>query len=132
MRKPVRIYYLDILRILAIFLVVVVHTSVLPSTLSITTFPSFLLFSLAKTCVPLFLMVSGALLLGKQESYQSFFSKRAMRILIPWIIWCLVFFWIEGGEQGMFGVLLTRFWFLPLIAGLYLLTPFLRLALQHA
>lgn len=132
MSKAVRIYYLDILRILAIFLVVVVHTSVLPSHLAMQSFPSFLLFAFAKTCVPLFLMVSGALLLGKQESYRMFFTKRGARILIPWILWCLFFFWLEGGEQGISGVLLTRFWFLPLIAGLYLLTPFFRLALRYA
>ena len=76
-------------------------------------------------------MVSGALLLGKVESYKDYFKKRASRILLPWLIWSTAFFFIDKGTS-YFVVLMTRFWFIPLIVGLYAFTPTLRLFITKA
>lgn len=90
--------------------------------------------------VPLFVMLSGALLLGKQESLKDFFKKRFTRILIPFLIWSIIigfllFYkehhtlsgsigWIVSSTltKGVIGI----YWYVYLIAGLYLITPLLR------
>jgi surface polysaccharide O-acyltransferase-like enzyme len=136
-----RLIWADVLRIIAIYLVIVVHTSSLsksPFNLTIA-WPFILSFAFAKTCVPLFVMLSGALLLGKTETYQVFFKKRVRKVLIPWIVWTLIYmFWnynfnhyaastISQWKYFFELTFLSQLWFLPLIFSLYLITPLLRL-----
>ena len=51
--------------------------------------------------VPLFVMLSGALLLGKEEPLKMFFHRRLQRVLWPFLLWSLVvyaiLYWQEGG-----------------------------------
>lgn len=122
-----RIVWADIARVLAIFFIVEVHTS---NSLSI--FP--------RLGVPLFIMLSGMMLLPKNESYSKFWSKRLLRLLRPWVFWSVI--------VGMIDVLLNKTpltyffsyfkvnfatsWFMPVIFGLYLLTPALRILVKSA
>lgn len=67
--------YLDFLRILACFLVIVNHTNsdiFLNSSIGITWFVSITYFFICKIAVPLFVMISGAVLLGKKDSYKKY------------------------------------------------------------
>jgi surface polysaccharide O-acyltransferase-like enzyme len=134
-----RVLWADIARIIAIYLVMVVHSTVLPERLTNTT-PLFILFvfAAAKTCVPLFVMLSGTFLLTKEESYPVFIKKRLLRLLIPWIFWTIVFtVWNVVTQQIQISsfreflhamqTVFIGFWFLPMLFGLYLFTPALRI-----
>lgn len=133
-----RVIWADITRIMAIFLVMVVHATILPTQLNPSTpLTTLLFFILAKTCVPLFVMLSGAFLLNKVETYQQFIRFRLVRLLLPWITWTIVFsLWsILSKEQTVTSfhdivhivkIYYIAFWFLPMIFGLYLLTPIFR------
>jgi surface polysaccharide O-acyltransferase-like enzyme len=79
-----RLVWADITGILAIYLVVALHVNLIPQ-LSQTNFIYCIGLTLADNCVPLLVMLSGALLLGKQESYSVFLRKRVSRVVIPWI-----------------------------------------------
>jgi len=136
-----RFIWADVLRILAIYLVIVVHSfpSANFSRDLTTSWPFIISFTIAKTCVPLFVMLSGALLLGKTETYKLFFKKRIGKVLIPWVIWTLIYmFWnynvnhyaastIPQWKYFFELTFLSQLWFLPLIFSLYLMTPLLRL-----
>ena len=98
--------------------------------------------SLIHTGVPLFVMLSGALLLGRDESIKTFFKKRFNRVLIPFTIWSILVFilltYTEGDgfifqhsltdfaskfiTSGVYGI----YWFIYMLLGLYLITPILR------
>lgn len=124
----------DITRILAIYLVVVVHTTVFSTSNNLFHFFSF---AFSKTSIPLFLMLSGALLLPKIESYATFFQKRVSRVILPWIVWSIIYFLfltfssgqsissmkelIKGVQRTMMG-----YWYMPMILGIYMITPLLR------
>lgn len=99
--------------------------------------------SLVRWCVPVFTMISGALLLDptKQESLSKFYSKRLSRILIPMGFWSLFFLgWtffhgvIDGAPPNglelftnlLSGLPYEHLWFLYMLSGLYLFAPFLR------
>jgi len=139
--KIKRLLWVDVMRVVAIYFVVLVHTSTLPlNLLDIrSSFPYIVSFSLVKVCVPLFVMLSGALLLGKQESISFFFSKRAIKVFLPWILWTFIYmawnynvhsYHPSNSSQWKYFFELTFFsqlWFLPLIFSLYILTPILRL-----
>lgn len=129
-----RLIWADLIRILAIYLVVVVHSTLFPTTLtSVSDVVRIGTFNLAASCVPLFVMLSGALLLGKKETYGTFISKRAVRLLVPWLTWTVIYFLAHFHVQSTVGLakqFLTTFesfWFLPMILGLYCLTPALRI-----
>ncbi len=126
----------DVVRALAIYLVVLVHS------LDAAPFDqTFFSTAVSATCVPLFVILSGALLLQKKESYRQFYQKRFVRLVLPWLTWTLVYMIVELWQHPVFGFVqlfklfsatLTSFWFLPMIVGLYLITPALRILVANA
>ncbi len=101
--------------------------------------------SLGVIAVPLFLMLTGALLLQpeKQESLGVFFKKRWARIGLPSLFWGAAYFvWDFTVQkipftsstiiQGILNGPYTQMWYLYVLVGLYLLTPILRAFIAHA
>jgi surface polysaccharide O-acyltransferase-like enzyme len=101
--------------------------------------------SIGRICVPLFVMLSGALLLqpGKQDTLSSFFKKRWARIGLPWIFWGIAYFiWdfqvlhnpltLNAVAQGILTGPYYNFWYLYMLLGLYIMTPLLRILLPKA
>ena len=101
MKNPVNVcnkhYYLDILNIIAVFAVVLLHTSdyafdFVPND-SIWYFSVFIqvLFIWA---VPIFFMILGANLLNYRERYdtKTFLKKRAFRVLLPFVTWSIIWY----------------------------------------
>jgi len=148
-RAPTHFLWADLMRIISIFFVVLLHTSAvllyqwqhIPSDFwwAANIYDSF-----ARVSVPLFIMLSGALLLPKQEKYFVFFSKRLRRILVPWIFWTAVYVvWattFHGVSLHSFAefkrlvieTFLGGFWFLVMLVGVYILTPIWRIFVQYA
>ena len=101
--------------------------------------------SLGRVGVPLFVMLTGALLLqpSKNESISVFFKKRWARIGLPFIFWGAVYFAYDffvlhqaittnAIVQGILTGPYYHFWYLYMLMGLYLLTPILRILVAHA
>lgn len=137
-----RILYLDIIRIIACFLVIVNHTNstiFLTRQPSPTWFVSVAYFFVSKPAVPLFLMVSGAVLLGKEESYRKCFKRffRAVVVFFAFSFFYYYFFNNSISALSLSGVLtflsdilkspvVGSFWYLYLYMGLLLMLPLLR------
>ena len=84
------------LRIIASFAVIVLHVSspivVNYSNSSLSSwFASNFFDSISRFCVPIFVMISGVLLLGKSEEIHVFIQKRVKRILLPLMFWTFVY-----------------------------------------
>lgn len=101
--------------------------------------------SLAVIGVPLFLMLTGALLLQpeKNDNLSGFFKKRWARIGLPTLFWGVSYFaWdflvvnipftVDTIIQGILNGPYTQFWYLYVLVGLYLFTPILRVFIAHA
>ena len=100
--------------------------------------------SLSRGAVATFVMLSGALLLPKTESYRDFFRKRFGKVLIPFLAWSLFYLlWKQHFYEPSLGPaeMLRRFatdrvyfhlWFLYVLTGLYLIAPVLRVLTAHA
>lgn len=131
----------DIVRILAIYFIIVIHVITVNTSIS-TDFILLIELTLIHTCVPLFVMLSGALLLGKKESYQTFFRKRIFRVFLPWLTWTGIFTIISVAYKNNYSlsnilhtfhiIFFPFFWFLPMLFALYMLTPALRIFVQRA
>lgn len=92
--KSKRIFYFDELRVLAIFFVILVHVSQHFARVSVkhTLFWSFSasLKAFGSVGVPLFFMISGALLLNREYgNIIDFYKKRISRIAIPFAFWII-------------------------------------------
>ena len=102
--KPRQRYaYLDFLRILAAFLVIVNHTNSLVFTKLTPTDPfwwvSVVWYYLSKIAVPLFVMVSGACLLTRRDTYPHALG-RFLRVLAVLILFSYVYYLIPMITTG--------------------------------
>ena len=104
---------------------------------------------LTLSAVPIFIMLSGALLLQPSktnEPIKVFLKKRANRIGWAFAFWSAIYLaWgffisgtpvtldnvVQGIVKGLFTGPWYHFWFLYLIAGLYLITPILRVIVAN-
>ena len=131
----------DILRIIACFLVIVNHTNsdvFLSMAPSLTWFASLTYFFLCKMAVPLFVMISGALLLKKEEDYKTFFVKRILKVGIVILLFSFVYYVIDVLKTGdafsmmSFGAhiykdaITNAYWYLYLYLGLLIMLPLLQ------
>lgn len=141
--------WLDYVRVIATFCVVLLHSAA-PLLNKFDSLPAQNWWagnfydSLTRVCVPLFFMVSGALLLGKSESAGDFFKKRAAKVLLPLFAWSLIYlFWrvfYESSAEFSFysfysmavSPIYYHLWFLYAVIGLYLFIPILRLIMLNA
>jgi surface polysaccharide O-acyltransferase-like enzyme len=144
----------DLIRTIAIILVILLHASIeatpnidimSPQGVQIW-WASDIYNSLARSAVPLFVILTGALLLQPikvNEPLKVFFKKRFNRIGLPIIFWGAAYFawrYFVNGEaltsnsilQGIFAGPYTHFWYLYLLIGLYLFTPLLRVIVTYA
>ena len=99
-KKSKRIFYFDALRALAIISVILFHTSLRTKGIVVGDYaqiPSFNWFmgDFLTACmmigVDLFLMLSGALSLGRDWEIKPFLQKRLVRICLPFLFWGFVF-----------------------------------------
>lgn len=88
--------YIDFLKVIAIYMVLFNHTGVSGFVLFTVRqgtkmyFPLMFNAILIKIAVPLFFMASGALLLGKEESYGDLLRKRFLRFLVVLVVTSLI------------------------------------------
>lgn len=98
---------------------------------------------ITRWCVPVFVMISGALLLSSSsdESLHTFYSKRLSRILIPLLAWTIIYIlwdYLKGYSSDpnfdipkyvdriVAGRPHYHLWYLYMIVSLYAFTPFIR------
>ncbi|HJB54318.1 MAG TPA: acyltransferase family protein [Candidatus Olsenella avistercoris] len=132
-----RLVYFDALRIVAILLVVFNHLPGYTLYMSNTgpkAWLYMLLTMVTRINVPLFLMVSGALLLGKHESISRIPRHRASRIVGCIGLFGALCYLVKGSGGGasflrdlLAGKIEGSYWFLYAYLGMLLLLPFLRM-----
>lgn len=155
--KKERFLKYDIIRIVAIFLVLLCHVSAFmvlefpnPSGLEfiIGNIPN----GLCRACIPLFVMLSGALLLNENKPFDTkkFYKKSLLwmaLLLVFWLIFYAFFYtlilpslmnqpidWKEFGDYILTfkGSDCPHLWYMFMVCGLYLMTPVFRLFVKRA
>ena len=136
--------YLEIIRIIAIMLVVLNHIDINYYYYHHTHNPATFFISLVVTVlctidVPLFFMVSGALLLGKNESVKDVYKKRILRFAICILIFSILQYVVKSfrGQitdpslsdfvlKVLSGNIQETYWFLYEYLGILMILPLLR------
>lgn len=153
--KENKALWIDNLRALATIAVIGIHVSSdyvpVEGTVSMSDFWIGNVFdSLSRFAVPVFVMISGSLLLSKDESTGVFLKKRFIRLLLPFIFWSLIYsfnsLYLEqqNGIHNSFLEILHKilvqfrdgssvhFWYIYMIIGLYLFIPVIGKWVRHA
>ncbi|MCA5005031.1 acyltransferase [Sphingobacterium bovistauri] len=139
--------YISYLRVIATVFVILIHAST--GFLNRFDADSFdwnyanWINSATRCSVPIFVMLSGALLLQKDEDTISFYKKRISKLLLPFAFWTIVYLIYYFYRYTKFSLLSTEkiisiaqdkilhganahLWYLYMIVGLYLAIPYLR------
>jgi surface polysaccharide O-acyltransferase-like enzyme len=141
-----RIYYLDVIRVVACLCVVMIHASELSISNGYTTSSLIIsgaLDSISRIGVPLFFMISGALFLDEAKKLDNKkLIHKIFRLILIFSVWTIISlltvnynnYIVPNIRPLHLGELLNHFisgypvlWFLEAIVGLYLLTPILKL-----
>jgi surface polysaccharide O-acyltransferase-like enzyme len=144
-----RLFWADLIRACAIVDVLIIHCCV-PFYANFSNIRPFdwwvcnLLDSFARAGVGLFVMLSGAFLLERNEPLSTFFKKRFSKVVIPFLAWQVVYaVWlplVTGRKVNFFTLVPAIFikpsyihlWFPFMLIGLYLATPILSIYVQKA
>ena len=135
-----RVVWVDWMRVAACFMVLLVHATEpfylggegsLILTEADAYWASFF-DSFVRACVPLFIVASSYLQFPLHYSSGEFFRRRAVRILVPFLLWSAVYALAWGEPVENFKNLLLNFnyaaghlWFVYMLVGVYLLMPLL-------
>ena len=149
-----RYFGIDLIRVIACFLVMLVHSGevyyinddgdVIHDDKNI--YPG-VINSLGRVCVPLFVMISGYLLIPMKTDYSTFLKKRFTRVCFPFIAFCIFYdiYFLIVGEVDLagfflnipfilinFGTAVGHLWFMYMIMGVYLYIPIISPWIQQA
>lgn len=167
-KKSKRIFYFDALRAFAIISVILFHVSIRTKSLMLGDFGIFPGFNWfigdflgvsLRTGVDIFLMLSGALSLGREWNIKTFLGKRIPRIVFPFVFWAsilscsmliLQFYfpnifnvidpfnlnnalnYIKGAFLAESDMGFQTYWFFWMIIGTYLIMPIFNKWLLHS
>ena len=135
-----RVVWVDWLRVAACFMVLLVHSTE-PFYLggegsqiltAADAYWSSFFDSFVRACVPLFIVASSYLQFPLHYSSGEFFKRRTVRVLVPFLLWSVVYAFAWGEPVENFQNLLFNFnyaaghlWFVYMLVGVYLLMPLL-------
>lgn len=138
------ILYIDVLRILACFLVIINHTNGFILKDGHDSFASStfycLMFAICKIGVGLFLMITGALILKKNYDYKKII-KCIVRVFVPVFVFSLGFYISKVGFGGFNLIdflkrfivkpILNPYWYIYALLGIYCVVPFIQKMLKN-
>ena len=133
MNSNQRIFYYDFLRAFAIFAVILCHVDGIIgySFWNLKVALPGLLTTIALTGVPIFFMLSGALLLNRKYSLKEFYKKRFSRIFYPFLFWMIISIiigilylnWTKIDALNVFFGITSHTWYIWVLIGIYLIIP---------
>ena len=136
-----RIKWISNLRIIATIAVITVHVS-MDSRYGKDLYADLIYGSVARFCVPIFVMITGVLIIPKNIDLYSFTKKWWLKILVPFIFWNVPYliyqawtrlqageslvlkaFLIESFKRLYKGDISFHFWYVYMICGVYFFIP---------
>lgn len=135
MKSKERIFYFDVLRAFAIIAVIICHVGHFfgPLTTPAEIISELTFINIGMAGVPIFLMISGALLLNREyPNLKNFLKHRFARIIYPFIFWTILIlgqlYYHGYNSKFIWGVFIGEpsiLWYFWTLIGIYLFIPVL-------
>lgn len=145
-----RIYNYDVIRVISCLFIILIHTTsffFLFDKSSLLWWCGDIIQNIVRVGLPMFVVLSGALILnGRDEKISHFYSKRLIKIIIPFVIYNFIYIVFNVNyATGNFNIrnmvsylkiiiegnTYEHFWYIYMILGVYLCTPFLKKMCKH-
>ncbi len=143
--------YMDYARILAAVMVILTHACSMQADADAALWKTNLLLSCAGiglVCNPLYVMISGSLLLSakEEETLGTFYFKRFVKVVIPMVVYYVIFLCVsgqislippqnlgEGALQILAGAsgIVPHYWLIYILISLYVTAPFIRVMVKN-
>lgn len=85
--------------------------------------------------VPVFIMISGALFLGRSIEIKTIYNKYVLRLVTAFIFWSVLYAFLgaENGQSRLHRIFIGHYhmWFILMMAGIYICLPFLAMIAQN-
>ena len=126
--------YLDYLRVFSMLIVIASHITggynFYNTDIRSAAWQTFNIYeSLTRWGVPVFVMISGALFIGRGIPVRRLYGKYILRLAAAYFFWNIIYSVIAGGgiTDHITGIISGHYhmWFIPMIAGLYICVPLL-------
>ena len=132
--------WVDFLKIVSAFAIVVIHaTGNLYGTYeqSQRWYMGLYVNSITRFAVPCFMMLSGAFILSKEQTFKEVFTRRIPKVLIPLLFWSVCYILLQYYQNGSDASVVQKImripvnhqnghlWFIYQLVGFYLLSPIL-------
>lgn len=142
MEITTRTTYIDFLRVFATFAVVILHvaaTNFYATDVNGFTWHVFNFFdSIVRWCVPIFVMISGALFLNKNVSVKKIYTKYVLRILMAFLLWSGIYLMFNTNQVVSVSYAINsilkgyyHMWFIMMIIGIYMCIPLFKTITQE-
>ena len=151
--KTENIEWISNLRVIALYAVIIVHTSSplmgFGKVLASDWWTADFFNALVRFAVPVFVMITGALMLHREYEIGSFLKKRLVRVVVPFLFWSLVYIWyswfngeLKFGIDAWVNIKLVlhllkwgssnHLWYVYMLIGLYFFIPVIGKFIRHA
>ena len=152
--KPKNIDWINNLRFIALYAVIMVHSTsplLMPDAMASVNdwWTADIFNAIFRFPVPVFVMITGALLLHRDYEIGGFLKKRLTRVVVPFLFWSLVYVWymwyneeITFGNDAWANVKLVlhflktgssyHLWYVYMLIGLYFFIPVLSKFVRNA
>lgn len=141
MKTKERIFYYDFLRAFAIIAVIICHVDFYfgPLNTPFEVIAQMTFHDIGRIGVPIFLMISGALLLNRDyPSLGDFLKRRFTRIIYPFIFWIILItltnFYFHKSYAYMWNVFIGNpsiMWYFWTLIGIYLAIPIINIFIKE-
>ena len=134
-----RLLYIDRLRFFAILNIILLHIIAIFRWKYLNNTTSYFILSLidsfTRVGIPIFFMLTGALMFSKKdEKYKDFFKNRVMKLIIAYFFFCLIYYLYNNSNYSIYeflrlstsGSIEYHLWFMPVIILIYTFIPFLK------
>ena len=129
-----RTVYLDYLRLIASLAIIILHVSAQnwyntePSTHEWQVFNTY--DSFVRWGTPVFVMISGAIFIGKDIPIKKIYTKYIVRLLTAFLFWAIIYAVFANGtiSDRILYIIKGHYhmWFIPMIAGMYVCIPLMK------
>lgn len=131
----VRLEYIDLLKFFAIFAIIAQHCFLVWEDVQVMNIPVYGFSALFRFGVPIFIMISGALLLNRDIEIGSFLKKKTIRLVYPFIFFYIItflFLFLTGHTHAQTSDIFYFRWYFWMILGVYLSIPIINKFIQHS
>ena len=132
----VRLEYIDLLKVLSIFAIISIHIFMIWKNAEIKNIQIYGFAAFARFGVPVFIMITGALMLNREIELGNFLKKKVKRLVEPFIFYYIltaifIVFVLNSTHEQVENVFAFR-WYFWMILGVYLSIPIINKYIQHS